>query len=148
MRRMLVFNSLVLGTSAVYSITQYNPCQPHPEMLINGLIIPEETCSGPSFDNLLVAVMCLGVLAALIYMLKKTRGYSTRGLGIYALILIFLGTYGRSIVMTRLLGFPPITPYEFRLLRALLTWGAPLFVIGTFAMYRAHPRARDTGDEI
>lgn len=136
MRRLLIFTGIVFVTSGVYTITNYVPCQPHGELLVEGRIIPAESCSGWSFDNTLLAMMSLAVLVAYVRMLIDTRAWSIRGLGIVALLGIFLGTFGRAVVLPRLLGFPPLTLYELRLLRALLTWGAPLFAIGTFVVYR------------
>lgn len=130
MRRFVEFNAVVVGTSAVYTITDYVPCTQN----------QTTDCSGASFDNVLLGLMSLGVIFALGYMIKNTRSWSQRALGLYALLVVFVGSYGRIVALPRLFGFPGVTLYELRLLRAYLTWGTPLFVIGTIVAYRKEIR--------
>lgn len=142
MRKLASLGVLITTTWVVYNALGYQPCQPHKTLLTDqGIIIPAETCSGidlihntnVAFDNILVLVTSIGILVAVASQLYYTRHYSTRGLGILCLLMLFLGTYFRSFVLPRVFGFPTITKTELSFLRAALTWGGPLFAWGTLS---------------
>lgn len=140
MRKLILFFAAVAFATLVFTITGYKPCQPHPAIVVEGRSYPPNDCGGPSFDNLMVAVMCIGVLAAIIRMVRVSRDYSAVGLGILGLLLIFLGTYGRGFTLTRLFGLPSLSLTELRVLRALLVVGGSLFTIGVFARLQGDRR--------
>lgn len=142
MKKLAGLGILITGTWAVYLKLGYQPCQIHARLITeDGRIIPRENCAGldlihntnVAFDNLLLLVTSVGVAFAVAAQLRYTRHYSTRGLGILCLLIVLLGGYFRAIVMPRVLGLPLITKPELALLRAVLTWGGPLFVVGTLS---------------
>jgi hypothetical protein len=140
MKRLALCTTGTVLTGVAYWHWGYRPCTPVPPgfFVRAGAAfapVPPRDCAGPTFDNLLLLVMSLGIGLAVAAQLWWTRYYSPRGLGILYLLLTFAGVYFRTLVMPRLFGIPPITPFEFSLLRAFITWGAPLFLVGTLRWY-------------